>query len=136
MSTRSEMYLRMIRESGFWVFPEMNASASGLTPRGVGGVNTGVFQGFPYYVTDQIPDNLGAGTNESEVYFVEVTDCIIGDAMSIEIAASQEAAYDDSGTVRATFSLDQSVIRAISKHDFGLRHDLSVAVLSTVNGWV
>ncbi len=63
MSTRSEMYLRMIRESGFWVFPEMNASASGLTPRGVGGVNTGVFQGFPYYVTDQIPDNLGAGTN-------------------------------------------------------------------------
>lgn len=85
---------------------------------------------FPFGVTTQIPINIG-GT-DSEVYFVDFADFVIGDATSIIIDASTEAAYHDGSNVQAAFSLDQTVVRAIVQHDCGMRHDASVAVLSEV----
>lgn len=93
---------------------------------------TGKLWNFPFGVTTQIPINLGGGTDESEVYFVDFADFVIGDATSIIIDASTEAAYHDGSNVVAAFSQDQTVVRAIVQHDCGMRHDASVAVLSEV----
>jgi len=93
---------------------------------------TGKLWNFPFGVTTQIPINLGGGTDESEVYFVDFADFVIGDATSIIVDASTEAAYHDGANVQAAFSLDQTVVRAIVQHDCGMRHDASVAVLSEV----
>jgi HK97 family phage major capsid protein len=93
---------------------------------------TGRLWNFPFGVTTQIPINLGGGTDESEVYFVDFADFVIADATSIIIDASTEAAYHDGTNVVAAYSQDQTVVRAIVQHDCGMRHDASVAVLSAV----
>lgn len=87
--------------------------------------------GYPYATSTQIPNTLGGGT-ESEVYLADMSEVIIGDSTNLLIDASSEAAYHDGANVQAAFSKDQTVIRAISEHDINLRHDFSVAVLTTV----
>jgi HK97 family phage major capsid protein len=93
---------------------------------------TGKLFGYPYFVTDQIPDNLGAGADESELYLVDMFEAIIGENMALELAVSQEAAYDEGGTLRAAFSLDQTVLRAIARHDFALRYGRAAHILTGV----
>lgn len=88
--------------------------------------------GYPYGATTSIPDNLGAG-NESEVYLVDFADAIIGESSQLVIDASPEAAYHDGTNVQAAFSLDQTVIRAIARHDFAVRRaEADAAVLTGV----
>jgi HK97 family phage major capsid protein len=93
----------------------------------------GNLHGFPFATTTQIPVNLGAGT-ESEVYLVDFADAVIAESDQVMVDASPNAAYFDSasGAVQSAFSRDQSVIRAIARHDFGMRHDESVAVITAV----
>lgn len=92
----------------------------------------GTLNGYPVRFTTQIPGNLGAGTNETEVYFVAFPQAIIAEASTMLLDSSSEAAYHDGTAVQATFSRDQTVVRAIARHDFGLRHPLAVAVLTGV----
>ena len=92
----------------------------------------GTLLNFPFAVTSQIPSNLGTGANESEVYFVDFGDAIIGESSLVELAVSEEAAYYNGISVVAAFSLDQTVIRAIARHDFALRRSVAGAVLTEV----
>lgn len=96
----------------------------------------GTLWGYPYGITTGVPTNLdtsAAGNlNESEIYFVDVMQGIIGEAETIMVDASQEAAYNDGSTVQAAFSLDQTVVRALAEHDFVMRYDKAVAVLTQV----
>ena len=66
------------------------------------------------------------------VYLAEFPECIIGDAMTLRIDASTEAAYDVSGTMISPFSRDEAVIRAISMHDFNMRHTGAAVALTGV----
>lgn len=91
-------------------------------------MDNGMLYGYRFKTTTQLPQNLGAGTNESEIYFVDFADAIIGEASQLIIDASGEAAYYDGAAVQAAFSRDQTLIRAIARHDFGMRHDSSVAI--------
>lgn len=91
----------------------------------------GLLWGFPYRVTTQIPENLGGG-DESEVYFVDFADVVIGEAQTLVVDVSTQAAYYDGSQVQAAFSRDETVIRAIMLHDLGVRHDSSVAVITGV----
>ena len=119
ISPRTEFYLMSVRDanSNFAFRAEMLG---------------GRLYGYPFAVTTQIPENLGAGTNESEVYLVDFADAIIGEATQLMIDASTEAAYHDGTAVVAAFSLDQTIIRVIAQHDFALRYDLSAAVIQAV----
>lgn len=90
--------------------------------------------GYPIGVTTNIPINLAVtDTAESEVYFVDFADVVIGESTTLVLDASAEAAYYDGSAVQASFSLDQTVIRAIVEHDITLRHDFSCAVLTDVD---
>jgi HK97 family phage major capsid protein len=91
----------------------------------------GTLYGFPFAISTQIPTNLGGGT-ESEVYLVDFADVVIGDATTVLVDASTEAAYHDGTNVVAAFSLDQTVVRAIVEVDLGLRHAESVHVTTAV----
>lgn len=90
--------------------------------------------GFPFGVTTDIPINLtdGGGTVGSEIYFVDMDDAVIGESDQIQVVSSGEAAYNDGSNVVAAFSLDQTVIRAIERHDFGMRREESITVLNEV----
>ncbi len=94
----------------------------------------GTLWGFPFQSTTQIPSNLGAGI-DSEVYLTDMADAVIGESTEMTIDASGEAAYFDGATVQSSFSRDQTVIRAISEHDFVMRHDASISVITAVR-WI
>lgn len=97
----------------------------------------GRLMGYPYASTTSIPTNLntsGAGSNdESEIYLVDFAQALIGESMNLLVDSSQEAAYYDGSSVIAAFSQDQTVVRAIAEHDFGMRHDKAIAVLTEVD---
>jgi HK97 family phage major capsid protein len=89
----------------------------------------GTLLGFPWRATTSIPKNLGGGGNESEVIYAEFDDIIAADVHDIEIDVSDVAAFkDESGNIQASFADDQTVIRAIGRHDFQARRAESIAV--------
>lgn len=126
--------------SGFWL---MNAT----TKNGLMGIRdtvanlvfapemrTGFLMGFPFYVTNQIPNNLGGGSDEGEVYFCEASELVIGDHMALTVEMFPNGAYvDSSGTMQSGISTDQSVLRAIAQSDFALRHNVGASVITTVD---
>ena len=119
LSPGSELYLRTIRDSnGNFAFK--------------GEMDQGKLFGFPFGVTTQVPDNLGDGEDESEIYFVDFADAAIGESSQVEIEISSEAAYYDGSNVVSAFSLDQTVLRAIARHDFAMRRNTSGAVIQAV----
>lgn len=95
--------------------------------------NPPMLLGWPVSQTNQIPITLGGGT-ETEIYLVNMSDVMIGDEAGITIAVSDTAAYRDStGTLQSAFSRDQTVIRAIAKHDLQVRRVEAVQVLTGNN---
>lgn len=94
----------------------------------------GTFYGFPFAMTTAVPVNLTVGANSdcSEIYLVNFDDMAIADSQRLIIDASSEAAYHNGSSVVASFSLDQTVIRAIAEHDFAARDANAIAVLTGV----
>lgn len=118
MTPRSKMFLETLRDgNGNIAFPE---------------VAQGKLYGYPIGMTTSVPDNLGAGGDESEIYFGDFSQLMIGDTESVTIAASDEAAYDDGGVIRSAFSNDETVIRLIAEHDTGTRYNVAFAMLTGV----
>lgn len=92
-------------------------------------IDQGLLKGYPVGLSTQIPTNLGADGDESEIYFVNFADCMIGEDMDLTIGFSSEASYKDAeGNMVSAFQRNQTLVRVIAKHDFGPRHVESVVV--------
>lgn len=89
-------------------------------------------RGYPIETTNQVPANLGGGSNESEIYLADFSDFVIGEEMQLEIAVSDVAPYQDGGQMVSAFQTDQTLIRAIAKHDFMARRPEAIAVRTGV----
>lgn len=122
MRASAKNFLGSLRwDNGFKVFPSIDDS------------NT--LHGYPIQVTSQIPDNLGAGGNETEIYFADFAEIMIGDALAITFGSSSEASYvNQSGTTISAFQNDLTLMRAIAEHDMAPAHDEAIAGLNGV-GW-
>ncbi|VVG70936.1 capsid protein [Pandoraea apista] len=117
-SPRTLVFLSNLQnENGTTAFPEIAA---------------GQWRGKPYKTTTSVPDNLGENGDESEIYLTDFNDAIIGEATGLIIDISTDATYMENGQLVSAFSRDQTVVRAITEHDFGMRHDPSTAVLTGV----
>lgn len=93
----------------------------------------GKFWGIPFVSTNQMPINLGGGTDESLVLLADFNDVVIGESTDLLVDTSQEASYKDgSGNLVSAFDLDQTIIRGIARHDIGLRRDFSVTTLEGI----
>ena len=120
MAPRSKNHLMTLRDgNGNLVYPEVRDANPTV-------------HGFPIFVTNNIPTNLGSGSDETEVYLVDMADVIIGEVGALEIAVDPSAAYHDGSSVVSAFSRDETVIRAITRHDLAVRHNESVALKSDV----
>lgn len=120
MSNRSLMFLKYVRDgNGNKAYP----SLSDANP---------TWDGIPVLVSEQVPSNLGAGTNESEIYLVDFGHFLVGIARALQMTSSTEASYNDGVGTRSAFQRDQTVIRAISSHDFDIRYDRAGAVITGV----
>lgn len=92
-------------------------------------IDQNMLKGYPVGLSNQIPVNLGDLGDESEIYFVNFADMMIGEDMALVIDFSKEAAYKDGGgNMVSAFQRDQTLVRVIAKHDFGPRHVECIAV--------
>ena len=97
----------------------------------------GTLMGFPYMDTTQIPINLdtsGGGDNdETEIYFADFAQLIIGENTDLIIDVSSEATYYDGTQQVSAFDNDLTLMRALARHDFGARHEEAIAVVEEVD---
>lgn len=119
MSNRVFTYLQFVRDgNGNLAFPGISAASPTW------------YDNYPVDISEQIPSNLGVGTNESELYLIDYGHVLVGVSQSLRIASSTEASYKDSGgTLVSAFSRDQTVIRGTAAHDFDMRHDKAAVIL-------
>lgn len=83
--------------------------------------------------TNNIPGNLGMSGTETEVLLADMADAVIGDSNQIQIAVSDSAAYvNENGETVSAFSQNQTIFRAVARHDFGMQRAESIAVLTGV----
>lgn len=99
----------------------------------------GQLKGYPVRHTTTIPVNLdtseSGGNNESEIYFADFNDVIIGDSDNMTIDFSREATYKDgNGQLVSAFSRNQSLLRVVKEHDIAFRHPEGL-VLGTAVTW-
>jgi HK97 family phage major capsid protein len=118
MPLRVREYLANLKDNGQKVYPSIEES------------NT--LKGHPIKVSNQIPTTLGSGTNEAEVYLVDMGYTLIGDTYEFTLDTLDGATYyDGSGTVYAA-QQDESIVRLIGEHDIGMQYDEAIAVLTGV----
>jgi HK97 family phage major capsid protein len=128
---------RMLRPT--WIMTPTAARFIAVARDSVGGfyfkdeMATGMFEGYPVRITQQIPSNLvmTTFTKASEIYFVDMADFIIADTYNVVVDASDVAAYNDGVSMVSAFQRDQSLFRVIAEHDCNMRHLQSLVVLLT-----
>lgn len=120
MHSRTMNYLGwdLVDGNSNFAFPSLQ-SAAGAT-----------LGGDPVYRDNVLSITLS--TNQSQIFYVEMSECYLAESMDMEIQIFDNAAYSQSGTVRSGISRDESVIRLIRKWDFGMRHTASAYVLEAV----
>lgn len=96
-------------------------------------LSKGMFCGYPYACTTSVPKNLGVTGNSSELMFTDMADMVIGESTQIQITASDVAAFEDEdGNIVSAFHNDETVVKAIARHDFGARRQESIVVKTGV----
>lgn len=123
MHARSANFLgwELIDGNSNLIFPQMQ-NATG-----------GTLNGDPVYRNNNISLTLGTGA-QTEIYYLEMSECYIGDNMSMEIEVIENMVYETAaGTLRTGVTRDESGVRLIRKTDFGMRHTESGFVLEAVS---
>ncbi|HTK34557.1 MAG TPA: phage major capsid protein [Caulobacteraceae bacterium] len=92
-----------------------------------------MWKSFPVEVTNNVPVNLGGGGTDSELSLVDFNEAVIADTFQVRIDASESASYKKGGVMVSAYSQNQTVIRAVAAHDFGLRRAYAAAVLTGVS---
>lgn len=132
MAPRTYTYLRDLRDgAGQLVFPSLSVSVSPNSFDGGGVVQRPTWKGYPVEVTNNIPINLGSGT-DSEVYLVDFGYVMIADSYQVRIDASDTASYMSAGSLVSAYSKNQTVIRALCAHDFGMQRNKAASVITGV----
>ncbi len=125
MSHRSATYLRDVRDgNGNKGFPEMSGGSVGADRQRL--------RGLPVFTTSQIPNNLGVGTDESEIYLANMRHVLVGETGGMDIDSSMEASWFDGVNTVSAFSKDVTLIRARWRHDIDIRQVFCLAHISAV----
>ena len=111
--SRALSYLDSLRGTDVWVWKPS--------------LDDGKFVRHPFLETNQVPTNLGGGT-ETEIYFVEMTQCVIADQMMMSVSVHPDAAYYDGSAVQSGLSRNETAIAITSMHDFGMYHDYGASI--------
>ncbi len=122
MSPRTLGYLRsLLTPQAVFVFPTLQ----GDTP---------TLMGRPVKFTQHIPDNLGTGTNESEVYMIDFGHVLVGTPINPElvVTTSDTATVVVGGTPISAFQNDITYVRGIIRHDIDMRYLAAAYVITGV----
>ncbi|MGL4637827.1 MAG: phage major capsid protein [Beijerinckiaceae bacterium] len=90
------------------------------------------FKDYPFLVTGQIPNNLGAGTNESELSLVAFSQVLFGETQGLTLSISDQASYFDGTNHISSFQHELTLIKATLSHDVAIKYSEAVQILRTV----
>lgn len=82
--------------------------------------------------TNQIPKNLGGGSNASETYLVHGPDLWIADTLNNQVDIFPGGAYYDGSVVVSGISNDETVIRLLHETDFNVRYQEAIVQITGV----
>jgi len=124
-AVRTIFYLRSLYDtnSGMRIFMEEMRSG-------------GLF-GSPFYSTTAIPRTLDASgdadNDETEIYFGDFGQVVIGETLRAEVTEHRDASYVDANSNQVNgVQSDETVIRVIHEMDLAVRREKSFAVLTDV----
>jgi HK97 family phage major capsid protein len=120
LSPRSRLFLRDIRDT---------------QDRGVFGEEMSrsrTINGYSYFQSNNIPNNLGTGNDESLVILVDAAQVLIGDVNQVVVDRSDSATLKIDGVDTNIFEHDMRALRVRRWNDILLRHDVAVAVIEAV----
>lgn len=120
MSPRSRLYLRDLRDT-----QDVGVFANEMR-------QSGTVNSIPFWTTNNVPNNLGGGSNESKVILVDSSEVLLGDVPMVSVDRSKDATVSIDGVDTNLFERDMSAIRLRMWNDLVLRHDVSVAVIEAV----
>jgi HK97 family phage major capsid protein len=136
---REVMDENVVLDSGGWIFSPrtwgylMSILNSNGYPAFKDEMKMGTLLGHPFKISSQIPDNLGSGTDESEIYFCNFSDEVFALNQDMTVEALNGAAYYNGSAVVSGYSQDQTVFKLMTACDFGsLLRGKNIAVIETV----
>jgi HK97 family phage major capsid protein len=132
-----DIHWAMVPRTWFALWNASPATDAGARPyreelrMSVPGANGRVL-GYPVHKTNQIPKNLGGGSNESETYCLHAPSLWIADTLNLQVDVFPGGAYEDGGVVVSGISRDETVIRVMRETDFNMRHQEAATVVTGV----
>ena len=139
MSSDDDIHWLVVPRTWWGLWNKAAATDTGFRPyrdelKTPGEGMNGRILGSPAHKTNQIPKNLGGGTNESETYCVHGPSLLIADTLNNQIDAFNGGAYYDagSGVVVSGISNDETVIRLLREVDFNMRYPEAGALITAV----
>jgi HK97 family phage major capsid protein len=82
----------------------------------------------------QLSQQIANVANITDVYYADWSELIVAQQSSMELAVSDSAAYlDSTGTMRASFARDQTLMRIIDRHDIGARRPAAFVLSNDVD---
>lgn len=92
----------------------------------------GKFRGYPYFASNQIPDNLGSGS-DAELYLYDAFECFIADDGAVSVELATNVSYKDSnGVLVSAFDRGEVVIQVVQSMDMDARYKKAIAVVTGV----
>ena len=89
--------------------------------------------GFRTGITNSLPSNLGGG-DETEIYFGDFAQFVIGETLNVRIDSALEATVlDSTGAEVKLFEQDMMATRLILEEDFGLFYDEAFSMIEAVD---
>ncbi|KKM25921.1 hypothetical protein LCGC14_1590110 [marine sediment metagenome] len=94
---------------------------------------TPAWNGQRAFFTNNIPNNLGSGTDESKIYLTAMNEAWLAEESGLVVRASTEASFkDEDGNTISAFDLGLMVIIIERDLDFAMAHDVAVSVMEAV----
>lgn len=85
-----------------------------------------------FFETNNIPTNLGAGSDESQIILLDAAEVMLGDVAEISVDRSDSATVKIDGVDTNLFETDRRAIRVRRWNDIRLRHDVGAVVIEQV----
>lgn len=118
-SPRTEGYLRTLTNAaGHYMFQEE--------------MGRGLLMGYRFFSVPSIPNNGGAGTNESKILLVDMSEVLHCEVQAADLEVSTTAVYNNGGTLLSAWDLDQIVMKLTVESDIKLKHAVSGYVIDAV----
>lgn len=114
-------FLQETRDNGQLVFPETLSEQPML-------------RGSPVGITNNIPNNLGAGSDETRIYYTAMDEVILGEVQGVIIRATDSGQFVDpnDGVTKDAFSHGVMLLQILIGVDLIVRHAESISVLQAV----